>query len=545
MASDDENIDEDSDLGILLGIVGDDDNHVSLIGDTGDESDIFYDPFFDFEEYLKDNVPDDAFLPLVYLFRSCWLDPHFTMNRCCNIIPDNYYLPEEIGLIYEIRKILKITLNDSFSHEVLTCFCVVTGRNTKLLQFDSVFKEDAKNVRCAYPAFLKSLPGQGPCAITPYLLTRCMFYKLAPLQLVAELYIDDQKKETTSNIMKIWDFANQPCPEPSPLQFEELPQITLRIHRFQIPNGGYWVQINYGDFSIAYGDDCTNGKGNPKYKWVNDFNGICPPTLQYLDRPPIVNWIDKSIYSRDEDGFITNETKELLPQQCPIHNPTGYKEVIKKRFENEMDHFTRLPHFIWYDPETQRISENDLQRLVDDSGCVVVIECNEECPCHGQCQYCQTNKGANPNLKMFYSPEKDWCVCATNDIEAGTLITVYTGRLILEKDVKNREFFFAVEYDDDATQYGYDARENCNIGRFINQACVEDTEEGNPFSQPNTVPLNVFTKFHQTTQIGYFAKRKIFAGEELTVSYGNYYKMDRECMCTKCLREKNTTPSEE
>ena len=138
---------------------------------------------------------------------------------------------------------------------------------------------------------------------------------------------------------------------------------------------------------------------------------------------------------------------------------------------------------------------------------------------------------------MFYSPDKNWGVAATQDIEAGSLITAYAGE-IKETDPsdQNNLFYYGLEFDDIDTGTGFEAIKKANIGRFINSAHKDDCLS--TFSQPNAIAINIVSTMFELAVIGIFAYRKIYKGEEITLYYGRNYNLEKTCSCNRCILDR-------
>jgi SET domain-containing protein len=146
---------------------------------------------------------------------------------------------------------------------------------------------------------------------------------------------------------------------------------------------------------------------------------------------------------------------------------------------------------------------------------------------------------------LFFSPSKAWGVAATEVIEVGTMISFYGGKL--EEDVQlsgiDRNFYFAVEFGDLMTEMGFNATRICNVARFVNGVCNTKGID-HRFGEPNLIALNVVSTTCATAKIGFFARRKIYPGEELVIFYGEKYVMPG-CKCNSCLRKQAYPPPEE
>jgi hypothetical protein len=230
-------------------------------------------------------------------------------------------------------------------------------------------------------------------------------------------------------------------------------------------------------------------------------------------------------------------SRVMFADYCPICSPRRHAGAVT---HVNRDLFEGLPNwtFIWADPETGRIRDEDMHILIDEDEGFSVCECNEECRCGRSCPCCFSYRGSLPQLALFYDPDKQWGVVATDTIEAGELIAVYAGELVSDTDGrkgKEDKYYFAVEFGDAGSDMGYDAAEKCNIARFINMSHGDSTS---PFEQPNARALNIVWKTVATTIIGIFSRRRIFKGEEVTIYYGDDYRGVSCCACNGCIRDK-------
>ena len=199
---------------------------------------------------------------------------------------------------------------------------------------------------------------------------------------------------------------------------------------------------------------------------------------------------------------------------------------------------------IWADPKTGRIRDSDMHFLTmgEAEKSLIIVECNNFCKCGRNCLGCLTNQPPFPHLMLFYSPDKDWGVVATEDIEPGMLITTYAGELKSDEDVdeaNDNVYFFSLEFGDIYTSLGYHALHKCNIGRFINQTHESPSESETTFSQPNATARKIMSTVIEKTIIGIFSLRKIYKGEEINISYGEHYQMQRSCAGNSCLSDIN------
>lgn len=425
---------------------------------------------------------------------------------------------------------------------------MITGRCSELLQFDpkALRNIDTVNFRC--PFRLYSQPGEGPSCLSPYLIVLAINETVAFPSIISHLVtqtIDHSKvkkpeifEEVTTDLQKAFSHAQRDIPPTFPLNFDSGLTLTARVTRYPTRDGGFWVRVTCEPFSIAYGDDITNGRGKVKFPWTNRFNGQPPPTLSENGYDTEVEWIETRINEITDDQ-LSREDSNDLHCFCPRFNQdyeAHFKSLLARDY-SEITNYTAL----WADPHTTRISDRYLGCLKTDENLKIVVECNNLCRCGRDCPFCFTSQPPFPHLMLFYSPDKGWGVVATEDIEAGTLITTYAGEKRMageSKEYGNNDavYYFAVEFGDQGDILEYHALSKCNIGRFINQTHETPAETETTFSQPNAVAINIFSSLIENVVIGIFSKRKIYKGEEISIFYGEHYSMTKMCACNVCLR---------
>ncbi|KAH0785852.1 histone-lysine N-methyltransferase EHMT1-like [Histomonas meleagridis] len=490
---------------------------------------IFEDPFGDFETYFYDDpdIPPNSVSNLVHVFRSAWLDPYFFRNRVLAMYPIDDFLPEEFGFMLAIHKILKLEYpSPELPKKVMMAFCVCTGRKDTTLKFSNVFFPIARDCHYRAPVYSKyKTPIQWN--ITPTFLQLAIEHTVPLPKLYFKCsthYIDGHVEDEgrfNEDELNFKFYGKDNLPQ-FPLSFEFRHVLVSYLTRYPLSDGNFWTRVRCGDFEIAFGDDISNGLTKYcHFKWENKFNGSCPPTLS-TNSVAEVHWIDDSICESIE---IEDENYSGF---CPNSNLDSL-ECVRRTIKDSLN---EIGAFIWADKDTSRINIEDMT-LLNDGATVILVECNKYCACKRNCPYCLTEKGPFPHLQLFFSPGKGWGVYATEDIEIGTLITTYAGKLVADKD-SNPEYYFAIEFNDYTAQNGYDATYDCNIGRFINQS--HELKDGDKrFSQPNTYAIYILSTLLETAQIGIFALRKIYRGEELTLFYGENFKMDNKCNCNACI----------
>lgn len=504
---------------------------------------LFSDPFDDFEEMFKGDsmFAEQTKKDLIFLFRGCWMDPFFYRNRRNCRHPYDCFLPEELGLMLALHRVLNLTYPSSqLPEKVMLAFCVVTGRKDYSLAFEKVFIEIAKNCLYKAPLYMESTSENIHWNITPLLLQIAMEETVPMPKLYVEIqnrHKKDFDKRATPKLLdddlKLDCFHGRKFEGDVPLSFVLKDIFVTSVIRFPLNNGEFWTRVVCNGMEIAFGDDIANGKCRYcKFKWENRYNGNCPPTLLSPDDPNFVLWDDNVLHEND---LNLEETSGYCPNSYHEDGEQKARAAVNKCIYKCEGQGVDLGELIFVDKETSKIKKSDIDLILNEK-LLVLIECNALCPCQRKCPYCVTEKGPNKNLKLFFVPGKGWGVVATDDIEMGTLITTYTGDIKMDSDLcESTEFIFGVEFDD-FQRCSIDAYRKGNMGRFINQS-HKSHDRKSKFFQPNTFSLNIISNIPATTEVGIFAARKIYCGEELTLYYGEHFQLQK-CKCNVCLRKK-------
>jgi hypothetical protein len=350
-----------------------------------------------------------------------------------------------------------------------------------------------------------------------------------PIQKPIEAPLPEEVETTDLN--KALEYAGHEPGKTQRLSFDCAVTVSIRVMRYPVKDGTFWVRVASYHFQMAFGNDISNGcTSYCKHPWENRVSGACPPTLGE-------NGIGQVEWRDVPEVEYPNLGLEIFSKYCAVHSLESQELVA-----NYLRQDARLPDhwkFIWADPETGRISNEHLHHLADQDDCVAVVECNELCPCQRQCKCCFTTQGPAPQLMLFYSVEKGWGVVATEDIEPGQLIAIYSGQLRTDpSEHESGEYYFTPEFGDLRNDTGYDASTVCNISRFVNAVCSEDFEPREIFGEPNVMALNLIATTCDTAKIAYFTRRKVFCGEELVIYYGPWFRDLVVCHCNKCVRSR-------
>ncbi|XP_018350264.1 PREDICTED: uncharacterized protein LOC108753289 isoform X3 [Trachymyrmex septentrionalis] len=233
-------------------------------------------------------------------------------------------------------------------------------------------------------------------------------------------------------------------------------------------------------------------------------------------------------------------------------------ETEDREMEERLSQFEHLYENLYL---TERYTNKETKRMVCDCflteeeiergelGCgedclnrLLMIECGSRCVVGDRCtnkrfQNCQYAK-----CEVFRTEKKGFGLRAVVDIMAGEFIMEYVGEVVDPKDFRRR----AKEYSKDKNRHYYfmalksdqiiDATMKGNISRFINHSCDPNAE-----TQKWTV--------NGELRIGFFNKKFITAGEEITFDYHfqRYGKEAQKCYCEalNCRGWIGETPEEE
>ncbi|KAL3378521.1 hypothetical protein AABB24_004444 [Solanum stoloniferum] len=195
---------------------------------------------------------------------------------------------------------------------------------------------------------------------------------------------------------------------------------------------------------------------------------------------------------------------------------------------------------IYGKPMRGRFPYDERGRIMLEEG-YLVYECNQWCSCSKSCQNRVLQSGVRVKLEIYKTETRGWAVRAREAILCGTFVCEYVGEVLDEQEANKRRNRYATEgcgyfleidahindmsrliegqspYVIDATNYG-------NISRYINHSC-----------SPNLVNYQVLVESmeHQLAHVGFYARRDILAGEELTYDY-RYKLLPGEgspCLC--------------
>lgn len=167
-----------------------------------------------------------------------------------------------------------------------------------------------------------------------------------------------------------------------------------------------------------------------------------------------------------------------------------------------------------------------------DDTCVnraMLTECPSSCPAN--CKNQRFAKRKYASVEPFHTGTAKGCgLRALKDIKKGRFIMEYIGEVVEKDDYEKRKVKYAADkkhkhhYLCDAGCYTIDATVYGNASRFVNHSC-EPNAVCEKWSVPKT-PGDV-------SRIGFFSKRFIKAGEEITFDYQfvNYGRDATQCLC--------------
>ncbi|XP_015606823.1 uncharacterized protein LOC107273288 isoform X2 [Cephus cinctus] len=233
-------------------------------------------------------------------------------------------------------------------------------------------------------------------------------------------------------------------------------------------------------------------------------------------------------------------------------------EMKDREMEERLSQFEHLKENLYL---TERYTNKETKRMVCDCflteeetirgelGCgedclnrLLMIECGPRCVVGDRCTNKRFQNCEYAKCEVFRTEKKGFGLRAVGDMLAGEFIMEYVGEVVDPKDFRRR----AKEYSKDKNKHYYfmslksdqiiDATMKGNVSRFINHSCDPNSE-----TQKWTV--------NGELRIGFFNKKFIAAGEEITFDYHfqRYGKEAQKCYCEapNCRGWIGDTPEEE
>ncbi|XP_067007379.2 histone-lysine N-methyltransferase SETD2 isoform X2 [Anabrus simplex] len=242
--------------------------------------------------------------------------------------------------------------------------------------------------------------------------------------------------------------------------------------------------------------------------------------------------------------MLSQEIGEDMPlAEALLQKETPRNE--KKEDEEMVEKLRNFVHLTENEYLTERSTSKEAKRMVcdcfltkeewnrGDMGCgedclnrLLMIECGSRCAMGDRCSNKRFQKQEYSKCEIFKTEKKGFGLKALCDLPIGAFIMEYVGEVLDPKEFrrrakdyskeKNRHYYFMALKSDsiiDATMKG-------NASRFINHSCDPNSE-----TQKWTV--------NGELRIGFFSKRPIIAGEEVTFDYQlqRYGKEAQRCHC--------------
>ncbi|KAI5886385.1 SET domain-containing protein [Schizophyllum commune H4-8] len=153
---------------------------------------------------------------------------------------------------------------------------------------------------------------------------------------------------------------------------------------------------------------------------------------------------------------------------------------------------------------------------VDDS--FEVLECNQFCPCEGDCQNRVAQLPRKIPIEIFRTPNRGWGVRSPQPMKAGTIVGTFSGLLIKREAAENvpdeqRSYCFDLRGATGSShpEYTVNAWMTGNWSRFLNHSCEPNLDTYHVVW--DTVPEE------NRPYIAFVANTDICAGLELTLDY--------------------------
>ncbi|XP_015186803.1 PREDICTED: probable histone-lysine N-methyltransferase CG1716 [Polistes dominula] len=263
----------------------------------------------------------------------------------------------------------------------------------------------------------------------------------------------------------------------------------------------------------------------------------------------------------ENNSFVNSSTMQQVSKIIgtkPSPLTTTIIDSKDKEMEERLSQFEYLRENLYL---TERYTNKETKRMVCDCflteeeiergelGCgedclnrLLMIECGPRCVVGDRCTNKRFQNCDYAKCEVFRTEKKGFGLRAVTDLDVGEFIMEYVGEVVDPKDFRRR----AKEYSKDKNRHYYfmalksdqiiDATLKGNISRFINHSCDPNAE-----TQKWTV--------NGELRIGFFIKKFITAGEEITFNYHfqRYGKEAQKCFCEapNCCGWIGDTPEEE
>ncbi|KAI4488685.1 hypothetical protein M0802_011393 [Mischocyttarus mexicanus] len=274
---------------------------------------------------------------------------------------------------------------------------------------------------------------------------------------------------------------------------------------------------------------------------------VCTST-NVQSNPEIKQDKEENIENNSSVNSSTMQVSKIIGTKA---GPLINIDAKDKEMEERLSQFEYLRENLYL---TDRYTNKETKRMVCD--CFLTEEeiergelgCGEDCLNRLlmiECDRCTNKRFQNcdyAKCEVFRTEKKGFGLRAVADLDVGEFIMEYVGEVVDPKDFRRR----AKEYSKDKNRHYYfmalksdqiiDATMKGNISRFINHSCDPNAE-----TQKWTV--------NGELRIGFFIKKFITAGEEITFNYHfqRYGKEAQKCFCEapNCCGWIGDTPEEE
>ncbi|XP_063973943.1 probable histone-lysine N-methyltransferase CG1716 [Diachasmimorpha longicaudata] len=278
------------------------------------------------------------------------------------------------------------------------------------------------------------------------------------------------------------------------------------------------------------------------------------PNVEALPSVP-ENSVSSSSVSSESESVKESRNSSPVPKPLQL---AAVPEEADPELEGRLSQFEIIKENLYLterytNKETKRmtcdcfLTEEELER--GEMGCgedclnrLLMIECGPRCNINDRCTNKRFQNCDYAKCEVFRTEKKGLGLRAVQDLEPGEFIMEYVGEVLDPRDFRRR----AKEYSKDKNQHYYfmalksdqiiDATIKGNISRFINHSCDPNAE-----TQKWTV--------NGELRIGFFNRRFVAAGEEITFDYHfqRYGKEAQKCYCeaATCRGWIGDTPDEE